>query len=96
MDYRVEWSPRAVEDLEAIAEYIAADSPAYAATVVKTVLNTANNFSRFPFSGRVVPELGDENIREWFAYSYRMIYRVDSQVVTVAAIVHGKRILELV
>ena len=96
MDYRVEWSPRAVEDLEAIAEYIAADSPAYAATVVKTVLNTANNFSRFPFSGRVVPELGDENIREWFAYSYRMIYRVGNQVVTVAAIVHGKRILELV
>ena len=96
MDYRVEWSPRAVEDLEAIAESIAADSPAYAATVVKTVLNTANNFSRFPFSGCVVPELGDENIREWFAYSYRMIYRVDNQVVTVAAIVHGKRILELV
>lgn len=96
MDYRVEWSPRALEDLEAIAEYIAADSPAYAATVVKTVLNTANNFSRFPLSGRVVPELGDENIREWFAYSYRMIYRVENQVVTVAAIVHGKRILELV
>jgi len=35
MDYRVEWSPRAVEDLEAIAAYIAADSAAYAAAVVK-------------------------------------------------------------
>jgi toxin ParE1/3/4 len=53
MDYRVEWSPRAVEDLEFIAEYIAADSAAYAAAVVKTILNTANNFSRLPFSGRV-------------------------------------------
>jgi len=34
MAYRVEWSPRALEDLEAIAQYIAADSEAYAAAVV--------------------------------------------------------------
>jgi len=72
MAYRVVWSPRAVEDLEAIAEYIAADSTAYAASVVRTILTTASNFSRFPFSGRIVPELGDEGIREWFAYSYRV------------------------
>jgi len=62
---------------------------------VKTILNTARNFTRFPFSGRVVPELGDESIREWFAYSYRVIYRVEEETVTVAAIVHGKRLLEL-
>jgi toxin ParE1/3/4 len=93
MAYRVVWSPRAVDDLEAVAQYIAADSPAYAAAVVKTILNTARNFSRFPFSGRVVPELADESIREWFAYSYRVIYRVDEETVTVAAIVHGKRLL---
>jgi toxin ParE1/3/4 len=95
MAYRVVWSPRAVDDLEAVAQYIAADSTAYAAAVVKTILNTARNFSRFPFSGREVPELGDESIREWFAYSYRVIYRVDEETVTVAAIVHGKRLLDL-
>ena len=37
MAYRVAWSPRAVEDLEAIAQYIAADSAAYAAAAVKTI-----------------------------------------------------------
>jgi toxin ParE1/3/4 len=95
MAYRVVWSPRAVDDLEAVAQYIAADSTAYAAAVVKTILNTTRNFSRFPFSGRVVPELGDDSIREWFAYSYRVIYRVEEETVTVAAIVHGKRLLEL-
>ena len=95
MAYRVAWSPRAVEDLEAIAEYISADSSAYAAAVVKTILNTSRNLSTFPFSGRVVPELGDESIREWFAYSYRVIYRVENGIVIVAAIVHGKRLLDL-
>ena len=37
MAYRVEWSPRAIDDLEAIAQYIAADSEVYAASVVKTI-----------------------------------------------------------
>jgi plasmid stabilization system protein ParE len=63
MAYRVAWSPRAVEDLEAVAQYIAADSTASGATVVRTILNTGRNLSRFPFAGRVVPELGDENER---------------------------------
>lgn len=76
MAHRVVWSPRAVEDLEAIAEYIAVDSAAYAATVVKSILSIASNLSRFPSSGRVVPEFNDRSIREWFAYSYRVIYLV--------------------
>lgn len=95
MAYRVAWSPRAVEDLEAIAHYIAVDSSAYAAAVVKSILNTARNLSQFPFAGRIVPELSDENIREWFAYSYRIIYRIEDEVVTVATVVHGKRLLSL-
>lgn len=95
MAYRVEWSPRAIEDLEAIARYIAADSTAYAAAVVQTILSTTRKLSPFPFSGRVVPELGDDSIREWFAYSYRIIYQVDKQTVTIAAVIHGKRLLDV-
>lgn len=37
MVHRVAWSPRAIEDLDAIAQYISADSNAYAATVVKEI-----------------------------------------------------------
>lgn len=81
MAYRVAWSPRAIEDLEAIAQYISADSAAYAAAVVKTILNTARNLSDFPRSGRIVPEIADESIREWFAYSYRVIYRIEEECI---------------
>ena len=62
MAYRVAWSPRAVEDLEAIAQYISVDSTAYAAAVVKTILNITRNLSHFPRSGRAVPEIADESI----------------------------------
>jgi len=95
MAYRVRWSPRAVDDLEAIAEYISFDSPAYAKAVVKTIVEITRKFSQFPRAGRTVPEFNDENIREWFAYSYRVIYRIDQNVITVAAIVHGRRMLSI-
>ena len=72
MAYRVGWSPRAVEDLEAIAQYIAVDSNAYAAAVVTTILVTARRLSQFPFSGRIVPELADQNIRELFTQISRI------------------------
>ena len=67
MAYRLVWSPRALEDLETIAQYIAVDSGAYAAAVVTTILRTARRLSQFPFSGRIVPEFADNHIRQLFA-----------------------------
>lgn len=95
MAYEVVWSPRAIEDVEAIAAYISIDSTAYAAAVVKKILLATRNLSRFPFAGRIVPEFDDESLREQFAYNYRIIYRVQEQTVTIAAVVHGKQLLEL-
>jgi toxin ParE1/3/4 len=42
------WSPRAADDLEAIAEYISLDSPAYAKSVVKTIVEITRKFSQLP------------------------------------------------
>ncbi|HZQ17856.1 MAG TPA: type II toxin-antitoxin system RelE/ParE family toxin [Terriglobales bacterium] len=94
MAHRIVWSRRAVQDLEAIAEYIAQDSPAYAAGVVRTVIGQTKALSRFPRSGRTVPEFDDENIRELVAYSYRVIYRIEGNEVLIAAVIHGKRLLQ--
>jgi toxin ParE1/3/4 len=94
MDYKVEWSRRALEDVEAIATYISRDSSIYAAAVVRKIRDTGRSLRRFPFIGRIVPELQDEAIRERFVYSYRIIYRIRGHTVTVAAVVHGSRLLE--
>ena len=80
--------------MKPIAQYIAADSIAYAAAVVETILSTARKLSAFPYSGRVVPELDEDTIREWFAYSYRIIYQIEEEFVTIAAVIHGKRLLD--
>lgn len=94
MDLAVVWSPEAVEDLESIAEYIARDSEVYARAVVTKILNVSRRIGDFPHVGRVVPEMGDENIRERFVYSYRLIYRVENTRVLIVAVLHGKRLIE--
>ncbi len=94
MAYQVVWSPKALEDLEAIATYISRDSASYAASVVNKILEVTRHLSHFPFSGRIVPEFSEDAIREQFAYSYRIIYRIHRQNVTVAAVIYGKRLLD--
>jgi len=94
MARRVVWSPRAVDDVEAIAAYIAADSPFYASSVVRRILTLTRTLEKFPFAGRKVPEFDDENLRELIAYSYRVMYRVGTTEVTIAAVIHGKRSVE--
>ena len=89
MDVRVSWSPAALDDVDAIAEYIHRDSPAYASAVVNKLLEAARNLAAFPNAGRIVPELNDDTLRERFVYSYRL----QDQDVLVVAVVHGRRLL---
>lgn len=63
---RVVWSPEAIEDVEAIATYIERDSTVYAQSVVSKIVQTSQRVGDFSHAGRVVPEIGDENIRELF------------------------------
>jgi toxin ParE1/3/4 len=88
------WSPEAIEDIESIASYIERDSPWYAKTVASRIVETAETIPDHPELGRIVPEIGDRSIRERFVYSYRIIYRLESERILVAAVIHGSRLLQ--
>jgi len=94
MAYRLKWSEEALEDIESIASYIEKDSPMYAKSVVSKFFEKADLVKDFSELGRVVPELDDTTIREIFVYSYRLIYKIDKDVVLFVAVVHGKRLLD--
>ena len=96
MEYQITWSPEAVEDLESIAEYIERDSSFYAQSVVSQILETSRKIKEFPFIGRMLPEIGDENIRERFIYSYRLVYKIQQQRILIVAVIHGKRLIEII
>jgi plasmid stabilization system protein ParE len=61
---RIEWSPRALSDLDAIHSYIALVSIVYADHVVRRLIAAAERLADFPEIGRVVPELREPQLRE--------------------------------
>ncbi len=94
MAHGIRWSPRAASDFEAICNHIARDSPFYAALFAKKVDASVTSTAQFPNAGRVVPEYGDEAIREKIYKNYRIVYRVKAEVIEIAAICHGAKPLE--
>lgn len=91
MAYSIDWTESAISSVAEAAEYIAKDSPSYAATLIAKAERAANSLYQFPKRGRVVPEYRDAIIRELFVDRYRLIYRIQDNGVTIVAFVHGAR-----
>lgn len=93
---KVIWSPKAVRQVDQIAEYIAQDSPYHARRVATLIVNATRRLAVFPESGAVVPEFCDPNLREIHVFSYRIIYcfLADDQEVHILGVVHASRHLD--
>lgn len=85
------WSQRARLDLKAIHDHIAQDSPGNARNVAREFLVRAGQLPQLPRAGRVVPELGNPDIREVPVHSWRLIYQLRGDDVFVLALVHKRR-----
>lgn len=94
MDFRIRWSPHAAFMFEKICEFIAKDSEFYARLFARKVNRIIKNIPLFPKSGRIVPEYGDENLREKIYENYRIVYRIKGEHIEIVAITHGARPLD--
>jgi plasmid stabilization system protein ParE len=90
----IRWTLQAADDLEAIAEFIAVDSPQYAQLFALDVIRAIERLATFPRSGRVIPEIGNPAVREIILGNYRIVYRVKKEVVEILAVYHGARLLD--
>ena len=87
------WTPRAYADLEAIGSYYAQSAPGYAEVLVRKLVQITERLRNFPASGRIVPEIGDENMREVIYRNYRVIYMhlPEDERVEVLTVFHSSR-----
>lgn len=83
-----------MEDIEAIANFIARDSTYYASIFTVKVFEAVDHLELFPVSGRIVPELNRKEIREVILGNYRIIYRVKEGIVEILTVYHSARLLE--
>ncbi len=85
------WTEPALQELDAIAEYIALDNPAAASHLVSEVLDKTERLDDFPQSGRTPPELPNSVYREVVVPPCRIFYREDEQRVFVLYVMREER-----
>lgn len=90
----VRWTLQASSDLDSIARFISKDSSQYARLFVTDVFQAVERLSRFPRSGRVVPELNDPVVREVILGNYRLVYRYKKTEIEMLTVYHGARFLD--
>ncbi len=83
------------EDLLAIEEYIALDSPRFARLWIEKILAHIEQLHDFPLSGKVVPEFQIDIVRELVFRGYRIVYHIPtSDRVEVVRILNGTKLLK--
>jgi plasmid stabilization system protein ParE len=89
---KIVWAERALTDLEAIGDYIAADNPLAAERWVGDILSAVERAAELPLVGRRVPEVGRPDIREVLRRTYRIVYRVGVDHLEVLTVFEGHRL----
>ena len=90
---RVIWTRGAVEDVEAVKAYVARDSVRYATLLAERIVAAVDRLESFPESGRMVPEVGDESLREIIHGACRIVYRIKAESVEGVTVHHAARLL---
>lgn len=92
---RIVWSPLAIDRASEIAQYIAMDKPSAAENWINTIFTKVERLEFLPEIGRIVPEVNNRQIRELVYGNYRIIYRIETEQVSILTIRHGKQILPI-
>jgi addiction module RelE/StbE family toxin len=88
---RVFWTDAALNQLEAIRDYLAQTSPDYSRRIVERLVNRSERIADFPRSGRMVPEYEIDEVRQVMEASYRIIYLIKENQIEVLAVIHTSR-----
>lgn len=76
---QIKWTKNAVSDLKNIAEYISKDSVKYAKLQVIRIKFRTRILRTQIYSGKIVEEINQQDIRELTEGNYRIIYKIVSK-----------------
>ena len=87
----VTWLPQAQLHLRNIYRHIAKDSANTAQQIVNDLTERTRPLAGLPFTGKVVPEMNDENLREVHAHAWRILYQIRQHNVYVIPVLHKRQ-----
>ena len=92
---RLRWTDRARRDLLSIGRFIARDKPGAARRWVERLRRRARDAARHPYAGRMVPELGQDHVREVLVGRYRIVNEVHADEIRILTVFEGHRPLRV-
>ncbi|HKJ31417.1 MAG TPA: type II toxin-antitoxin system RelE/ParE family toxin [Balneolales bacterium] len=84
--------PTARNKIEEILDYISKDNLDAEAQLINEFEKRVNNLKKYPKSGRIVPILDNEHIRELIIrHHYRIIYQINKDRIEILTIRHVRQ-----
>lgn len=90
---KIVWADSAIQELDAIADYIALDKPEAAHRLVQHVVSAVERLQKFPRLGSHPPELRDLPYRQLIIPPCRIFYRIDKKTVYIVHILRGEQLV---
>jgi plasmid stabilization system protein ParE len=88
---RLIWTEPALNDLEAIAEYITLDKPDAARRYVQRVFQSVERLAQFPKSGSIPPEIPHLPYRQVVIPPCRVFYRAEGPDVLIVFVMRSEQ-----
>ena len=90
---KIIWADPAIQELDAIADYIALENPAAAPQLVRRVFAAVEMLQKFPRRGSAPPELRGLPYRQLIVSPCRVFYRVEAKVVYIVHVLRGEQLV---
>lgn len=90
---RIIWADPAIQDLDAIADYIALDKPEAAHQLVQRVFAAVQKLRKFPWMGSRPAELRGLPYRQLMVSPCRILYRVEKNAVYIVHVLRGEQLV---
>lgn len=84
-------SPEALEDLQSIWDFVAADSTDAADKLPEKLFEAFETLARWPGQGHTRADLTNRDVRFWPVGNYLVVYRGTLEPLQIVAILHGAR-----
>jgi len=84
-------SPEALDDLQNIWDYIAADNVEAADRVIEELFEAFVHLAQWPASGHTRRDVTKQGVRFWPVRSYLVVYRFETAPLQIVTILHGAR-----
>ena len=95
--YNIKWAAPAREDINEIIDYISQTNIDYAVKILDKIEDHVKQLDMFPQRHRIVPELeryGYLLYREIIVNYWRVIYKIEHNIVYIMLVIDGRRNLE--